>query len=315
VNRLLTVRFPAFGSAVYFSDGSATKRGSKVSLSKELAMNLPSTFRAGLALTGLCLLTIGGQAQQADLPQNGAAQTNPETVHETNRQYARSILELSHQAGKKDKTFRTDYTLDVDAGNMGAISLAIRRFQANDKYRLEVVPLGRGVGEVGKKAEQLRLLEVSDGKTEFSANSNTYTRKPIDKNKASIDDGPFSFFGEASAVDCELLPPVTLNGHPVFVIRMQSDDKDAPGQMMVFIDQDTYRTRKFDLLLKGTPGGPLHFTVTLNHNVINPTMSPDLFRFTPPKGAKETKATSEAGVTILQTAMAGLVVQNAAKTK
>ena len=279
-------------------------------------MNFSHVFRAGSAVAGLCLLTIAGQAQQADPPQNGtAAQTTLETIQETNRQYARSILTRSHQTKQKEKTFSTDYTMDVDAGNMGAMSFSIRRFQANDKYRLEIAPLGRGVGEVGKKAEQLRVLEVSDGKTEFSSNSSTYTRKPIDKNKTGVNDDLFSFFGDVSAVNCELLPPVTLNGHPVFVIRIQSDAKDAPGHMLVFIDQDTYRTRKLDLLLKDTQEEQLHFTVTLNHSAINPTMSPDLFKFTPPKGAKETKATQEASVTIFQTAVAGLLAQNASKTK
>ena len=276
-------------------------------------MKFFTILRAGLAAIGICLLTTGGRAQQAD-PQSTAAAPALSAAQEANRQNALSILERGGKANQQNKVSQTDYTMDLSAGSMGALSFHVHSYHAYEKSRLEFIPVGQGVGEVGKKAAQLRCVQICDGKTQYSLANDTYIRTPA--TKETKENSPLSFLSDPSFGDCVLLSPITLNGHPVYVIRVSSKDKDAPAYMTAFIDQDSYQLRKLEIVL-GAPSTDEKFQITLNAiNIVNnPTLPASLFKFTPPKGVKETKEPAGVASNPFQAAMASLAAQNSPKAK
>lgn len=280
-------------------------------------MKFSGILRAGLALTGLCVLTVGGRAQQADAPQPPA-----QTAEETNQQYARSILTRTGSFGQQGKTSRVEGTLEIAAGNSGAASFQLQILHSGEKYRSEISPIGQGVGEVGKKMAEMHSLEIFDGKTTISLSNDTYTKKRGEKQSEDTDANLPAFLADPASSRCELLPAITMEGHPVFVIRVSPKEKSEDGVVMhmtTFIDQETYQLRKMEIFSGGdNPAESVRFTLNVTKMVLNTALSSDLFKFTPPKGAKEVTGTPEtvtSGANPLQFAMAGLAACKTPKAK
>lgn len=285
-------------------------------------MKFSGIWRAGLALTGLCLLSVGGWAQEANpTPQSAATQTLTQTAA-TNEQYARSIVTRAGSVNEKAKTFRMEGTLDVAAGNMGAASFQMLLYTSGDKSRMEMNPIGQGVGEIGKQMAAQRTVEVFDGKMTTTLSNGMYSRKRGHEEEKDAEDGPFSLLSDADSSHYELLPAVTLEGHPVFVIRLTPREKqegDPAMSMTLFIDQESYQPRKMEIVAIGDePDQQLNITLNFNKVAVNSALSADLFKLTIPKGAKEAPATQESivsGGNPIAFAMAGLSACKPAKAK
>ena len=217
-------------------------------------------------------------------------------------------LERASLAPTGVKSEQVELALDISTHDSGAASFTVKMTRVGKQFRLELAPMGKGIGELGRDANRLRMLVVSDGKNEYALSGKEYTKRAVGSPTSAL------FLSQSASEACDLLPPVTLNGQPAYVIRSRVGDKENGMFILSYINQNTYRLMKFE----GGSDAPetgLRLVGTLKSEAFNRAVSDSLFKFTPPAGAKQIPATAEFTANPLQVAMLGMAGSSANHTK
>ena len=253
------------------------------------------------AVAGLCLLTTTGMAQQQNPATGNAPAADPaeSAAQATNRQMARSIWERAHIGPKGEKSAQVEFTIDIASSDSGAASLSLKMTRVGKQYRMELTPIGEGIGELGREARKMRMLVVSDGKAEYALTGQEYTKRAASSRSSLL------FLGDSTIEPCDLLPPVTLNGQTAYVVRSRVGDKDNSIVMLSYINQNTYQIMKFEAGNDVANSG-FNIVAAIKSEVFNRDVPESLFKFTPPHGAKQIPATADAAANPLQIAMLGM---------
>ena len=274
-------------------------------------MKIAGMFGSGLAVAGLCVLACGVVAQQNTITGTSVAPTGSPMTAATqgnDRQTAQSILERYQVVPPGVKSEQLEMTITFSLGDANTASLALKVVRVGKQFRLEAKPVGKGRGELGRGASQLQMLIVSDGANQYSLTGKEYSIQPVTTPPALLLSS-----GAASEIH-DLLPSVTIDGQPAYVVRTRSSNTNNRSVMLRFIQQNTYQLLKFEGWNE-EPGNTARLVGIVKSETFDKAVPDSLFKFNPPRGAKQIYVTAQTPVNSIQTAMLAIAGRSAIPTK
>ncbi len=219
---------------------------------------------AGLGLLAL----LPAQNAQAQDVKTVAAKTGAVYQHMKTLQVT---YETNVAMGSQKGTIQTD--VKVLAGQKGSISVH-----------------SQGTNKPGTPTKSNSQLVVDDGVNiyVYLSQQNQYVKRPHNPNAilqqvASLYGLPY-LSGKDAAL--KLLPPIQLEGKPVYVVEITPNNAQGKAKFLMMIDQATYHVRQNKMIVSGGPNIGTA-TTTVKNEILNAPLAPTLFAFTPPKGARE----------------------------
>ncbi len=219
--------------------------------------------------TGLGLLIgLGLQSVQAQDVKTVAAKTGAVYQHMKTLQ---ATYETNVVRGAQKGTIKTD--VKVLAGQKASISIH-----------------AQGSNKPGTPPQSSSQLVVDDGVNiyVYLSQQNQYVKRPHNPNAilqqvASLYGLPYLGSKQATL---KLLPSTQLEGKPVYVVEITTTEMQGKAKFQMMIDQATYHIRQNKTIVTdGSSVGTA--TTTVKNEILDAPLSPTLFAFTPPKGAKE----------------------------
>lgn len=224
-----------------------------------------------------------------------------------------AIMRKAAEAVKKAKTYQATWHIVTSMGDMGSLTMEmVMKTTADGKAHVTTKPIGTPTGMMAMGAAMAETTMVSDGKTlwVYLKGMNAYQKAPMPKdanpalgNVLSGVDRPGSKY--------RYLGTQVIRGKQCHVIgvdapRPAQAPQDMKMETRAFVEVATGRLRqvKSVITMAGmTPPGPngqgssqgnkpakpmtITTTVVLISETLNAPLSPALFKFTPPPGARE----------------------------
>jgi outer membrane lipoprotein-sorting protein len=232
---------------------------------------------------------------------------------------AAAIMRKAGEAMMRAKTYQATWAMTSTMGTMGSLqmNMEVRTIPASGKTFLRISPAGQASGMMAMGAAMANSLIVDDGKTTYvyMQAMGGYSKRP---HTGGQNPAIASVMGAAGRPNAKfaLAGSATIAGRPCYVIDVKAA---PPGRLAqsgmkvkttAYVDKGTGRTRQVKTVTSfpaGMMGGPragsnaprsttpssppmqLTTVMLVKSERLDEPISDNVFRFTPPAGAKEIK--------------------------
>lgn len=222
----------------------------------------------------------------------------PLTACKAQSQDVKTVIAKTNAVYKNARTLQANYETNIVAGDQGSATTKITAKVINGKKtRIDIHPVGNGVGAMGKSRASTSLLIVDNGVTAYMylPTKNQYGKQPhspsIFQNVMGGNGLPYG--GMDASKQYKLLAPTSIDGSKVFVLEFTPEQPPVPTGapenstvIDIYIDQATYHIKQSKITRKsGKMTGVM--TTMVKSEALDSPIPDSVFVFTPPKGAKE----------------------------
>lgn len=223
---------------------------------------------------------------------------------------ARAIMTRATNTIKSASTYQGEWLVTTSMGTMGSMTVKMNmKTTRSGQARVEMTPTGKATGMMAAAANMAASTTVSDGKTMlmYMKGMNSYMKMPVPKGH---NPGFAGMLGDLtkSGVRASYVGEEMVRGRRCQVIKItppnngKNGSQGAKMDMRAYVDKATGSVRQVKtvtVMPGGMPGGPqpskdakpqsvtITNTMTLVSEKLNAPISPSVFKFKPPAGAKE----------------------------
>jgi outer membrane lipoprotein-sorting protein len=196
------------------------------------------------------------------------------------------------------KTYQGVWHMSMTMGQMGAmaVSLDMKMLKSSEKMSLKVAPLGQPTGMLMSASGDMSALMVDDGKNlyRYMPARNQYSKNP--HRADALVNPALDLVRQFANANYRLQKTVKLNGRPTYVLQViPKKDGASAAAITMFVDQATYQFKQMAIsnnmpaMAQGQSPQKMDVKMSVEREVVNGSISPSEFKFTPPKGAVEVK--------------------------
>ena len=203
-------------------------------------------------------------------------------------QDVKAVIAKTQDVYKHMKTLQASFETDLEQGAQKAKITTQVSILAGQKASFNVHQQASAAAGGAARTGDQRVVDDGVNYYAYISQLNQYIKRP--HNPQAILQQVSTLYGlpflSTSEMTPKLLPPAKVDGKSAYIIEVTSAKPQGKGKILITIDQATYHVRQTKLFLVN-PKGNGTVTTTVKSETFNAPISPAVFVFTPPKGAKE----------------------------